>query len=219
MDVQQNNEVNPQGQQPVSLLPADPKPKQTKKWILIATLTVIALLVVTYVALTPYRNARNKTHQALLTQYNKSDIQNWEVVDKLGFSIKMPDAPVEKVQSVTSAGTPLTITSYTARLEQSTYVVTTTTFPDSVNLSNPTVNLNSAADSALANLSKPIVRSRNLITTMGSPSIQVEAGGVNNYLLFKAVIKGHTIYSIVAGSDTTAPAIQGNAFLDSFKLK
>ncbi|HUC20971.1 MAG TPA: hypothetical protein VMR98_05795, partial [Candidatus Polarisedimenticolaceae bacterium] len=108
---------------------------------------------------------------------------------------------------------------YSANLSKGTYVVTVAEYPPSVDVSDPTKTLNDAVTGVLSTVPGGKERVRKPGTTDGSPSIVLEANGDNSFLMYKAVLKGHTIYSALAGNDELQPAIQGQKFLDSFTIK
>jgi hypothetical protein len=151
----------------------------------------------------------------------ESDINNWKSYDEPGFSARFPSAPKAETQHISQAGLNVDLIIFKADLGTYHYTVSSVTYPDTVNVSNPTTNLSGAINGALqsSGVKNPHIVKQTSNTVSGNPGKEVEASADNGYLFLEAILKGHTLYQVLTANDDKAPPASAQAFIDSVTLK
>jgi hypothetical protein len=133
------------------------------------------------------------------------------------FSVAFPVTPISQSETLPVNGTDLTITEYVATVSSTDqYEAGYVLYPDSVNTSNPSVNLAGAVQGAVTSTGGTLL-SQSQGTYQGFPSVDFLLSAAGQYIDYRVVLDGHSLYQVAVGSTVNPPA-NFTSFASSLKI-
>ena len=133
------------------------------------------------------------------------------------FSVAFPVTPISQSETLPVNGADLTITEYVATVSSTDqYEAGYVLYPDSVNTSNPSVNLAGAVQGAVTSTGGTLL-SQSQGTYQGFPSVDFLLSVQGEYADYRVVLDGHSLYQVAVVSTVNPPA-NFTSFASSLKI-
>jgi hypothetical protein len=133
------------------------------------------------------------------------------------FSVAFPVTPISQSETLPVNGTDLTITEYVATVSSTDqYEAGYVPYPDSVDTSNPSVNLAGAVQGAVTSTGGTLL-SQSQGTYQGFPSVDFLLSAQGEYIDYRVVLDGHSLYQVAVASTVNPPA-NFTSFASSLKI-
>jgi hypothetical protein len=133
------------------------------------------------------------------------------------FSVAFPVTPISQSETLPVNGADLTITEYVATVSSTDqYEAGYVLYPDSVDTSNPSVNLAGAVQGAVTSTGGTLL-SQSQGTYQGFPSVDFLLSAQGEYVDYRVVLNGHSLYQVVVASTVNPPA-NFTSFASSLKI-
>lgn len=128
-----------------------------------------------------------------------------------------PVTPISQSETLPVNGTDLTITEYVATVSSTDqYEAGYVPYPDSVDTSNPSVNLAGAVQGAVTSTGGTLL-SQSQGTYQGFPSVDFLLSAQGEYTDYRVVLDGHSLYQVAVASTVNPPA-NFTSFASSLKI-
>jgi hypothetical protein len=133
------------------------------------------------------------------------------------FSVAFPVTPISQSETLPVDGSNLTITEYVATVSSTDqYEAGYVLYPDSVDTSNPSVNLAGAVQGAVTSTGGTLL-SQSQGTYQGFPSVDFLLSAAGEYIDYRVVLDGHSLYQVAVASTVNPPA-NFTSFASSLKI-